>query len=372
MANPTRTATINGCEVLKIDRRPLTEIFITARQSGKEKPGELFRRIDEILRAEVAEVVKMDVFGLCSSYEKSIESLSASHGRLDWPITWVQGGGCDGQDIGGVQVYAVKGGKVETIKVEGKITGRIFKDDNARYCLLGNIHCNDTNSERDKQSQETFEGIETSLKVAGMNISDVVRTWFYNDRILEWYGPFNEIRTSFFRERGVFKGVVPASTGVGGSNPAGAATVASLLAVQATGEPVRTRKIASPLQGPALEYGSSFSRAVEVQIGALRRLFVSGTASIGPDGETKYISEPDKQIELTMSVVNAILKSRKMDFDNITRAIAYVKEPEYSQVFMAYCKKNHMPMESWIVTHNDICRQELLFEVELDAVTQLQ
>ena len=39
--------------------------------------------------------------------------------------------------------------------------------------------------------------------MAGMSFGNVMRTWFYLDRILEWYHEFNHVRTAFFRERKV-------------------------------------------------------------------------------------------------------------------------------------------------------------------------
>jgi len=53
-----------------------------------------------------------------------------------------------------------------------------------------------------------------------MDFSHVARTWLYLDNLLDWYDDFNVVRTSFFRKHDVFRGLVPASTGIGGSNHA--------------------------------------------------------------------------------------------------------------------------------------------------------
>lgn len=57
--------------------------------------------------------------------------------------------------------------------------------------------------------------MEEALNRAGMDFSHVVRTWFYNNRLLDWYEEFNRARDTFFESRGVFDRLVPASTGIG-------------------------------------------------------------------------------------------------------------------------------------------------------------
>jgi len=62
--------------------------------------------------------------------------------------------------------------------------------------------------------------------------------------------------------------------------------VADVLAVAPKTDAVRIKMVDSPLQGAAWAYGSSFSRALEVIVPDCRRLYISGSASITPDGAT--------------------------------------------------------------------------------------
>ena len=124
----------------------------------------------------------------------------------------------------------------------------------------------------------------------------------------------------------------------------------------------------SPLQCPATSYKSSFSRAVELDFPSYRKLFVSGTASIDPYGNTSYLGDPGRQVELTMQVVEAILISRGMGWEDLTRGIAYFKDRATLPVFNRYCKENDIPPFPLAVSHADICRDELLFEIEVDAL----
>jgi hypothetical protein len=69
-----------------------------------------------------------------------------------------------------------------------------------------------------------------------------------------------------------------------------------------------------------------------------------------------------------MKVVEALLGSRQMAWSNVIRAIAYVKHPGFAKDFSHYLASSGMPELPWITAHNEICRDNLLFEIELDAV----
>lgn len=210
--------------------------------------------------------------------------------------------------------------------------------------------------------------MQEGLRAAGMDFSHVIRTWFYNYEMLQWYDEFNKVRTAFFHEHKVFDGLVPASTGIGGRNAAGAALTAGLVAVRTPG--VAPKAIASPLQCPALDYGSSFSRAVELKTPGYRRLMISGTASIAPEGHSVHIGDIDKQVQLTCDVAGAILQSRGMSWQDLSRAIAYFKYGKDAEAFTRFCAAQHLPSMPFLYTANDICRDDLLFEIELDAIVE--
>ena len=129
--------------------------------------------------------------------------------------------------------------------------------------------------------------------------------------------------------------------------------------------------IDSPLQGSATEYGSSFSRAVEVDLGDHRRLTISGTASIAPAGETVHVGDVTAQVELTMKVVRAILNSRGMDWAHVTRGVAYFRQPADMGSYLRWCQTNKVQNMPVIVTHHTVCRDDLLYEIEIDAVADV-
>lgn len=283
------------------------------------------------------------------------------------PLTWVKGR-TSGDGLGGVHLRAVAGIEIRPLMLDGWTVGTVVEGPHAVECMLAGIHADDLTDSAPLQARAAFERIEEALALAEMDFSHVVRTWLFLDDILAWYPEFNVVRTTFFTERGVFDRMVPASTGIGGANPMGAAMVAGAYAVKAKSPEVRVEALPSPLQCPALQYGSSFSRAAEVDMPDIRRVFVSGTASIAPGGDTVHIGDVAAQAARTCEVIEAILRSRGMSWEDVTRATAYVRYPEDAGVLEEHRIAAGIPEFPVIVAHNVICRQDLLFELEVDAV----
>jgi len=347
--------------VTQLPRDGLIETFLTATSAGGDTPSEMVSRLDEYVRSRKnMRILKQDIFG-------RFDPNCIPPTGIEWPVTWVGKDSPESNPAGGLQAHAVEGAAVETIRLSGRAVGSVFEDEYARYCILGGLRGPDTSLPRESQARRVFEMMEESLGLAGMEVSNSVRTWLYIDDILEWYEEFNAVRTEFFTERGLFDQVVPASTGVGGSNPAGAAVVAALFAVEPKDSHTQIEAVHSPLQCPALDYGSSFSRAVEVRTPDLRRVFVSGTASIAPGGDTVHAGDVDAQVDLSMEVVHAILKSRGMDWKNVTRAVAYFKNSRDTPLWDRNRTRGGLPDLPVVIACNQICRDDLLFEIEVDA-----
>lgn len=299
----------------------------------------------------------------------SPEALAAVQ-TLDVPAIWL----CNEQ-TGGlpavVQRTLVSNGAVDTVTLNGAAVGARWDDAHADYVLLTGVLPTDLSAPREAQAASVFENIEAALQSVGFGFHDVVRTWLYLDKLLEWYDPFNRVRDAFFESRRVFGGFVPASTGIGSANTTGSAIIAGALAMRPKpGAAVTRGMLDSPLQCPALDYRSSFSRAAEIVTPEGRTVFVSGTASIAFGGETAHVGDPEKQIALTMDVVSAILATRRMTLRDTSRAIAYIKRPEYRPLWQRWLADHGLPADLAQEVIADVCRDDLLFEIELDAVSR--
>jgi len=331
----------------------------------------VFERLAEQVSAERATVLALFVYGSVAQADACETALREAWGAVDFPVTWVECAACDGHGLAGVQAAIWYGSDVERFRVGGRVIGSVVEDALARHLWLGGVAPRAVMLSRPAQVQQMFAEAELALDLAGFELGDVVRTWFYNEDILPWYGEFNRVRTAHYAAVKWRSGSLPASTGIGARNRAGAALEVGFRAWRpkpGAKEATGPREIASPLQCPAPAYGSSFSRAMEVAVAGGRWLTVSGTASIHPDGRTAWVGDARRQVDLTMDVVAAILRSRGMDWRNVTRATAYHRHASDVRHFQAWQVEHAQQALSVVNTASVVCRDDLLFEIEVDAV----
>ncbi len=343
-----------------------SEYYITAPMGPEDTADSLFERIARWLEKKKATVVSQDVFGLprAAGHESLREALPAR----DWPVTWIEEGAEALPHLAGTQVWAVDNLPVSPVYHGGEVAGRFFEDEHLRLLRVGGTLPEKAEAPNNEQAQNLFDQFCGTLEGKEMGFADVVRTWFYNDAITAWYDDFNVVRRNLFEAWGVYDRLVPASTGIGAANGTGAALTGGLIALGYDPEVVRAFPVASPLQCPAIDYGSAFSRAVEVDAPDHRRLFLSGTASIEPGGETVHLDDIDGQIDLTFRVAHAILESRDMDWSNVVRLLVYLKDATYIESYRAYIQANGLANVPALPVKTDICRDDLLFEIEFDAI----
>lgn len=342
----------------------VTAYYITA-QATESTMHEVFERVAAKMAEHDAKIAFQYLFGGRQLYPKAVSAIK----NLDWPLTLLHGDACPGDcNITGTQFIAISGAELNPVMDGDRLVGNWYDTEDARYCLLGDLRADDLSLSREEQARSVFEKMETLLRQADMEFTDIARTWIYLNDLLEWYDEFNAVRSQFFEERGTFEKMVPASTGIGAGSAAGEAVVCALLAVKPKNDNVKVFAVPSPLQCPALDYKSSFARAVEIDQPGSRLLTISGTASIEPGGKTVHVGDTEKQVGLTMEVILAILKSRNMDWEDTSRAIAYFKDIDEAHLLEKYCIEHHLPELPVAISHADVCRHDLLFEIELDAV----
>ncbi|NOS69162.1 MAG: hypothetical protein HOP33_04450 [Verrucomicrobia bacterium] len=355
-----------------IQRSGVLELHLTILPLPGESATGMLERLAVLLKAYNASVIRHEVFGALADHPDFVIALHRLFGAEPWPVTFVEGASCNDESVAGMHVLAVAGVRVDSLSVNNRMVGRIFEDGHARHCVLGDIRPAENSVPHARQAMQVFENIESVLSRTGMSLLNVARTWLFLDDILSWYGPLNQVRREFFERHHLFDHTVPASTGVGTRNPVGAALVAGAWAVEPTNGSLFLGEVGSPMQCPAPAYGSCFSRAVEIVTPGWRRMFISGTASIAPKGDSVCAGDVDGQIDLTMQVVRAILVSREMDYPDVTRATAYLRNPADAPLFRRWCTK--LGLENWplIITQAVVCRDELLFEIEVDAMAPVR
>jgi enamine deaminase RidA (YjgF/YER057c/UK114 family) len=359
----------DGLDLVAVESPPVTELHLTVTPMKVESINAMAERLAEALNSWDATVVRQIIFGSTAAYPATLKTLRQVLDDPELPVAWVEGASCGDHAIAGIQIHAIAGARVRTLSGNDHPLARTWEDAVATHCVVNPILPTRTQATPPEQAREVFENLQAGLASAGMTMKDIARTWFYLDDILSWYGEFNRARNDVFTRNELRSHSLPASTGVGGRNPMGAALAAAAWAIRPRDQAAAVMHFApSPEQCPASAYGSAFSRAVEIRSAGFRRLLVSGTASIAPDGKTEHIGDARAQIERSMQVVGAILESRRMTFADTAFATAFFKCPADAPLFADWLARHGQQSMPVISAGCDICRDNLLFEIELEAV----
>jgi enamine deaminase RidA (YjgF/YER057c/UK114 family) len=296
------------------------------------------------------------------------------------PHTYLEGRPCRGGALAGIQAWSVRRGDgVEGLPPDdaGGRPGAGFRTDRGTVLFLsaltGRAGSAATGGGAEAECRAMFEAADAALRAHGLAFRDVARTWIFMDRLLADYGDLNAARTAFFARSGlVAPGAdsrLPASTGIQGRHASGAAAVMDLLAVRpAPGADVACTPLPSTRQDAAFAYGSAFSRGMRVGTDDASLVLVSGTASIGPDGLTRYRGDPQGQVAESYLDVAAVLRAAGARFPDVVQAVRYHKDESAWQVHREMADLGLLPDLPAVDVFEDVCRPDLLFEMEATAL----
>lgn len=159
--------------------------------------------------------------------------------------------------------------------------------------------------------------------------------------------------------------------------PACEPSPASLIKVLPKGRKVVTK---SAIKAPAVlneapQYGSAFPRGLRIELpGGVTQLLISGTASVGEDGETLYEGDFRAQLWRTYHNITRLLESEGATWHDIVRTTCYIRDierdyREFNSVrneFFHALGLNPFPASTAIQAR--ICRSDLLVEIEAIAI----
>jgi enamine deaminase RidA (YjgF/YER057c/UK114 family) len=126
----------------------------------------------------------------------------------------------------------------------------------------------------------------------------------------------------------------------------------------------------------AYDYGkpSSFTRGLRLDLGNITLLLISGTASIGADGETLHIGDFRAQTRRTFENITGLLAAEGATWKDIVRTSCYLRDidrdyaafNEERTAFYSEQGLNPLPASTGIQAK--LCRPELLVEIEAIAM----
>jgi len=298
------------------------------------------------------------------------------------PITYIQGHPPWGEGFAGTIIRAVgcldPTDKVWAIRHQEKAVGRGWRRQGATFLLLQNIQGLASGPQGVNnppiQTRRMIQRAARLLEAQGASFCDVVRTWFYLSDILAWYPDFNRARTAVYGQFGILPGPdngrlrLPASTGIRGELPTGAAGALDLLAVvgHAESRPL-VKHLSNPDQQDAFHYGSAFSRGALIRQPDVSLIQVSGTAAIDAQGQSLHPGDVRAQIDCTFDKIAALIGPEGATLTDIAAACVFVKRPADALIYQERAAARGLEHLPTVIMTADVCRDELLFEMDAEV-----
>ena len=354
-----------------------------ARRPVRDLAEEAYEEILAALASQGAVVLQERIFGRAEAAPCVLEMREEAWRRHGAPPTatptFVEGVPLGSADLAGIHVIAARGheGKGRLVVHEGQVCGRVITTEGAEFLALSDAGrlVGGRILPSDVETRAILRAVEDLLANEGWTFGDVGRTWFYLRDILDWYGPFNRVRNEEFRRMGLLGGVlegrIPASTGIEGRNALGGWCTLDLLAARpANGGAFEMRRLANARQNEATEYGSSFARGLALTVGGFRYVFVSGTASIDDHGASVHEGDFEAQTRRTFETVEALLGGAGASLKHVRQSTAFVKHPRDVRAYDRIAEAAGLLVPPLAMVA-DVCRPELLFELDATAVVPL-
>lgn len=349
-----------------------------------EQVEEAYRAMGETLQEAGAVVLQERVFGDLRTAPIVARARARAGGDAagTWavPPTFIEGAPVGRAGLAGIHVVAALAESSRIVADGERVLGRVVDAPGARLLGLadvGRLAGHGAAGGPAEDAAATIDAAERLLAREGFTFQEVARTWYYLRDILAWYGPFNAARNAAFRRMGLTgpggDGAIPASTGIAGRNLRGGWCALDLVAAQARdGQPFAMERLRNRKQNEAPEYGSAFARGMALTLGSHRYLFISGTASIDDRGATVHACDFEAQAWHTIEAIAALLEGAEASLGDVRQATVFLKSPDDIGSFERIAKRVGLDEVPPVVTVADVCRDDLLVEIDATAVVPVR
>jgi 2-iminobutanoate/2-iminopropanoate deaminase len=119
---------------------------------------------------------------------------------------------------------------------------------------------------------------------------------------------------------------------------------------------------------------SSFSRGMRLDLGGITILLISGTASIGPNGETLHAGDFRLQARRMFQNVTALLAAEDATWHDVVRTTCYLRDIDrdyavFNEERTAFYQEQGLdPLPASTGIQAKLCRPDLLVEMEAIAI----
>lgn len=140
--------------------------------------------------------------------------------------------------------------------------------------------------------------------------------------------------------------------------------------------PIRKQAISAPhVLNEAPVYGSAFTRGLRIDLpGGVTQLLISGTASVGENGETLHPGDFRAQLWRTYRNITELLKSEGATWHDLVRTTCYIRDierdyAEFNSIRNEFFRTLGLdPFPASTAIQARICRSDLLVEIEAVAI----
>jgi enamine deaminase RidA (YjgF/YER057c/UK114 family) len=220
------------------------------------------------------------------------------------------------------------------------------------------------------QTESILRTYEHELQSLGATLRDhAVRTWFYVYDVDTEYAGLVEARKRHFESIGLTEDThYVTSTGIAGRLASPIHRVALDAYAICHLDERQIRFLSAPeYLGPTHLYGVTFERGTRIAYGDRSHAFISGTASIDPEGRTLHVGDIERQCRRAVDNVAALLADAGGSFADVAQLTAYVRDGADGPFVTRFLEERFPDLPN-VVVRAPVCRPNWLVEIECIAV----
>ncbi len=396
----SKTIETHGSAKLYITPVDSEQAFITAAMIGptdtRQGASDVYQAVAEFLSEHGMVAVHERIFGSLAAQDAIVgargERLARKGVDPATPVTYLQGNPLWGQGLSGVNLMAIRPAGPQDVWMvrddSGRPLGRGWRRRGATFLLLQNINGKNPRIDEDRniQAGRMFDRADELLRTQNTDYRSVARTWLYLNRILSWYGEFNKVRSAKYGHFGLMPALgpvgepggsngkailLPASTGIEGSTPAGGAVTMDFLSARLSPDSdIEIHQMTNRKQKDAFKYGSAFSRAAAIRMPQATWISLSGTAAIDEAGITMHVGDFKAQMNATLDAIEALIAQEGASLGDLCDLTCFVKLPEHVETYHEILAQRGLKDLAAVSVLADVCRDDLLFEMDGAAVVR--
>lgn len=367
-----------------VDRDSFAEAYLTVPASGRaaapREAAALYEQMAKVVVEKGIQPVQEKIYGPIAERDQVLavrQAVLRNAGlEADLSCTYIDGRPGVTADVTGLQLWGIvpnpgRGITVATRQHGDAVIGRVIRGSDFEILHLCNLSGGQGTGVR--QADAMFRQAARALHEYGHSYRNVVRTWIYLDQLLTWYDDFNHARSAFHASEGLDGRIggrpFPASTAIQGRCGAEACRMDLLAVRPRDGSSIDIQPVLGSRRQPdAFLYGSGFARAMSLGIEGRRTLFISGTASIDREGRTAHPGDREGQALQTLRSIEALLDDQGGRLHDIAIGTLFHKDEETLVTYRAIAERLGFADLPLIPVRSDICRPELLLEIEAVAL----